>query len=151
MGKKRVIKKSEGELAAAGKAGETSGAETTQGRTPSQRLREGQVYIYSSYNNIVMTLVDSFGNVIANRSAGAVGFKGTKKSTPFAASKVAEAIAQVARSRGMEKVKIQIRGVGSGRDSALRSLAAKGFDIISIQDRTPIPHNGPRPPKVRRV
>ena len=151
MGKKRVIKKSEGELAAAGKAGETSGAETIQGRTPSQRLREGQVYIYSSYNNIVMTLVDSFGNVIANRSAGAVGFKGTKKSTPFAASKVAEAIAQVARSRGMEKVKIQIKGVGSGRDSALRSLAAKGFDIISIQDRTPIPHNGPRPPKVRRV
>ena len=98
-----------------------------------------------------MSLCDTKGNVLAQVSAGSMGFKGTKKSTPFAASKVADAISQIARNKGMEKAAILIKGVGSGRDSALRALASKGFEISSVEDITPIPHNGPRPRKVRRV
>jgi small subunit ribosomal protein S11 len=98
-----------------------------------------------------MSLSDEKGNVLAQMSAGSMGFKGTKKSTPFAASKVADAISQIARNKGMERVSVLIRGVGSGRDSALRALGSKGFEIISIEDVTPVPHNGPRPRKVRRV
>jgi len=84
-------------------------------------------------------------------SAGSIGFKGTKKATPFAASKVAEATAQIAKKMGIERVAVFIKGIGSGRESALRSLAAKGLEIVSIKDITPIPHNGCRSPKVRRV
>ena len=84
-------------------------------------------------------------------SAGAIGFKGARKATPFAASKVAEAIAQTAQKIGIRRVQVLIKGVGSGRESAVRSLAARGMDIVSIKDITPIPHNGCRPPKARRV
>ena len=84
-------------------------------------------------------------------SAGAIGFKGTKKATPFAASKVAETIAQMAKNLGIERVDVTVKGIGSGRESAIRSLAARGLEIIAIKDATPVPHNGGRPPKVRRV
>lgn len=119
----------------------------------SKRLesKEGKVYIASSYNNTLMTLTDERGNVLSSFSAGQMGFKGTKKSTPFAASKVADAIALNAQNRGIERVRVLVKGVGSGRDSALRSIGSKGLEIVSITDSTPIPHNGPRPPKVRRV
>lgn len=149
MGKKRVIKQSEAEILkeremVEGEVKKESGAE-------SRRVTEGRIYISASYNNTMLTLTDSRGNLLAWTSAGKIGFKGSKKSTPFAASKVGEALVLAARKIGIEKVAIFIKGVGSGRDAALRSLAVRGLDIISIKDITPIPHNGCRPPKVRRV
>jgi small subunit ribosomal protein S11 len=116
-----------------------------------KRVKEGRIYISSTYNNTIITLSDLQGNVLGWTSAGAIGFKGTKKATPFAASKVAETIAQIAQKLGIEKVEISVKGIGSGRESAVRSLAAKGMEIISIKDATPVPHNGCRPPKVRRI
>jgi len=148
MGKKRIIKK--------GAEGVNEGKQTADAAanavhvSSAKRISEGRVYVSSSYNNTIMSLCDAKGNVLAQVSAGAIGFKGTKKSTPFAAAKVADAISQIARDKGMEKVDILIKGVGSGRDSALRALGSKGFEITSIQDLTPIPHNGPRLRKVRR-
>jgi len=149
MGKKRIITKSGGE-GSEEKQGESGKTADTR-RTSSKKVPEGRMYVYSSYNNTLISLTDTAGNVLAQMSAGALGFKGTKKSTPFAASKVADALAQIARNKGMDKVEILVRGIGSGRDSALRSLGSKGFEISSIRDVTPIPHNGPRPRKVRRV
>jgi len=149
MGKKRIIKKGEEGASDRKQAGD---AETSTPRVSvAKRVPEGRVYVYSSYNNTLMSLCDAKGNVLAQVSAGAIGFKGTKKSTPFAAAKVADAVSQIARNKGMEKVDILIKGVGSGRDSALRALGSKGFEITSIQDLTPVPHNGPRLRKVRRV
>jgi small subunit ribosomal protein S11 len=116
-----------------------------------QKIKEAKIYIFSSYNNTIITLTDIKGNVLAWVSAGSIGFKGTKKATPFAASKVAEVVSEICRKLGVDKVQVMVKGVGAGRESALRSLAARGFDIISIKDITPIPHNGCRPPKVRRV
>ncbi|OIO44172.1 MAG: 30S ribosomal protein S11 [Parcubacteria group bacterium CG1_02_36_42] len=116
-----------------------------------QKIKEGKIYIASSYNNTIMTLTDSSGNTLTWASAGNIGFKGTKKGTPFAASKVAEVMAQRAQKLGVERVEVYIKGIGSGRESAIRSLANRGLDIIAIADITPIPHNGCRPPKVRRV
>ncbi len=116
-----------------------------------KKVKEGKIYISSTYNNTIITLTDLTGNVLGWTSAGNIGFKGTKKATPFAASKVAEAICQVAQKLGIEKVAIFVKGIGSGRESAIRSIAARGLEITSIKDITPIPHNGCRPPKVRRV
>ena len=144
MGKKRIIKKGETGVQTAGAAPETAAS-------GKQKFKEGRVYIYSSYNNTIMTLTDERGNAALSVSAGRMGFRGTKKSTPFAASKVAEQLSQGAKLRGVERVAVFVKGVGSGRDSAIRSLGTKGLEIISIADLTPIPHNGPRPPKVRRV
>jgi len=150
MGKKRIIKQTEEELL---KEGEKVGAlarKEVKVEIP-RKITEGRIYISSSYNNTIMTLTDPQGNVLRWASAGSIGFKGTKKATPFAASKVAEATAQIAKKMGIERVAVFIKGIGSGRESALRSLAAKGLEIVSIKDITPIPHNGCRPPKVRRV
>jgi small subunit ribosomal protein S11 len=141
MGKKRIIEKTQ----------EDSLKEIEIKVAPSKRIAEGRVYISSSYNNTVITLTDSVGNVISWASAGSIGFKGTKKATPFAASKVAEAISQSIKKLGMQKIAVFVKGVGGGRDSAIRSLVARGLDISSIIDITPIPHDGCRPPKVRRV
>ena len=113
--------------------------------------REAKLYIFSSYNNTIITLADLNGNVLFSRSAGRIGFKGTKKSTPFAASKTAEALGQLAEKMGVKKIHVVTKGIGSGRDSALRSIANQGFEILSIKDATPIPHNGCRPPKPRRL
>ena len=142
MGKKRVIKK-----------GESSGAGATSVRIPTKgrTFADGRGSVYSSYNNTIISLADVQGNVVFSTSAGSVGFKGTKKSTPYAASKVAEALADVAKARGVERIAITLRGIGPGRESALRSLGARGFEIQSIRDLTPVPHNGPRKKKVRRV
>lgn len=114
-------------------------------------FRDGRINIFSSYNNTLLSLADEKGDVVYTTSAGAVGFKGTKKSTPFAASKVAETLADAAKSRGVERVTIVLRGIGPGRDSALRSLGTRGFEVMSITDATPVPHNGPRLRKPRRV
>ncbi|MDP1538525.1 MAG: 30S ribosomal protein S11 [bacterium] len=122
-----------------------------EAKGPAKRIKEGRVYIFSSYNNTIITLTDLGGNVLGWVSAGSIGFKGTKKATPFAASKIAEAITQIAQKIGIEKIEVLVKGIGSGRESAIRSLAARGLEIVSIKDMTPVPHNGCRPPKARRV
>lgn len=150
MGKKRIIKKAPEELLKEREKIEAALRKEIKVEKPS-RTKEGKIYIFSSYNNTLMTLTDSQGNTLSWVSSGNIGFKGTKKGTPYAASKVAEAIVQRARKLGIEQVEILVKGIGSGRESAIRSLANRGLDVISIEDVTPIPHNGCRPPKVRRV
>jgi small subunit ribosomal protein S11 len=150
MGKKRIIQKTEKELIEETEKIEAATKKEIKMSAP-VKAREGKIFISSSYNNTIITLADNQGNVLSWASAGSIGFKGTKKATPFAASKVAEVLAQMAKKLGIEKIQILIKGVGSGRDSAIRSLAARGLDIISVKDVTPVPHNGCRPPKTRRV
>ncbi len=152
MGKKRVAKKAE----EASKETPKSAGAVAQAGLPAEApiatgAKVGRVYVFSSYNNTIMSLTDIHGNVLTNASAGAIGFKGTKKSTPFAASKVADNIAQAAKNRGIGKVEVYVKGIGTGRDAALRAIGGKEFEILSIKDITPIPHNGPKAPKVRRV
>jgi small subunit ribosomal protein S11 len=115
-------------------------------------VQGGKIYIFSSYNNTILTLTNSKGQVLAWKSAGSVGFKGTKKSTSFAASRVAETIANICKKIGItDKIEVLVKGIGAGRESALRSLITQGLNVVSIKDITPIPHNGCRPKKVRRV
>lgn len=116
-----------------------------------KKIEIGRIYISSSYNNTIITLTDDKGDVLCWSSAGRIGYKGTRKATPYAASKVAEIIAQVVKKLEIDKIKVFVRGIGAGRDSALRQLAASGLNLISIKDITPLPHNGCRPPKPRRV
>ncbi len=111
----------------------------------------GVAHIQSTFNNTIVTITDTKGNVVSWSSAGKIGFKGSKKSTPFAAQLAAEESARVALTMGMKKVEVRVCGPGSGREAAIRSLQAAGLDILSIRDVTPIPHNGCRPPKRRRV
>ena len=125
------------------------------GRRPKRRERKnvtyGVAHIKSSFNNTIITISDQQGNTLAWASAGNVGFKGSRKSTPFAAQMAAEAAARRAMEHGMRKVDVFVKGPGSGRETAIRSLQATGLEVGSIQDVTPVPHNGCRPPKRRRV
>ncbi|MBI2121905.1 MAG: 30S ribosomal protein S11 [Candidatus Sungbacteria bacterium] len=114
-------------------------------------ILRGCAYIQATYNNTIITITDEKGGVIAWSSAGSVGFSGTKKATPFAAARVAEFLAEKMRKAGIQELMVFVKGVGSGRDSAIRALANQGFAISRIKDITPIPHNGPRPRKPRRV
>jgi len=116
-----------------------------------KNIAVGQAHVKSTFNNTIVTITDPAGNVIAWQSAGTSGFKGSRKSTPFAAQLAAEAVAKVAQEHGMRKVAVFAKGPGSGRETAIRSLQAAGLEITSIQDVTPIPHNGCRPSKRRRV
>ncbi|MCD6270558.1 30S ribosomal protein S11 [bacterium] len=116
-----------------------------------QKIRRGRIYISSSYNNTKIALTDDKGNVLVWRSAGSIGFKGTKKGTSFAASKVAQAIADAAQKLKITEVDIFVKGIGGGRDASLKTLSTKGLEIESIEDVTPIPHNGCQPRKPRRV
>ena len=150
MGKKRIIQKSEKELLEERERVEAGVKKGARAEALPQR-KDGRIYIFSSYNNTIIALTDQIGNVLSWVSAGSIGFKGAKKSTPFAASKVAEAIAFNAKKIGVNRIEVFIKGIGSGRESALRSLAARGFDIFSVKDITPVPHNGCRPRKARRV
>jgi len=111
----------------------------------------GVVHIQSTFNNTIISITDPAGNVIAWSSSGGQGFKGSRKSTPFAAQMAAEAVVKKAAEFGMKTVEVYVKGPGSGRESALRSLQAAGFNVMMIKDVTPIPHNGCRPPKRRRV
>lgn len=144
MGKKRIVKGKGGGLSPEMKARALS-------RLPKKKLTSGKFFIQISYNNTRVTFTDNEGNIIIWSSAGSLGFKGAKKATPFAASKIVELVADKAKLIGVKEIDIQIKGVGGGRESALRALGNKGFIINSIKDRTPIPHNGPRPKKRRRV
>ena len=114
-------------------------------------LTSGRAYIHSSFNNTIVTLTDDQGNVVTWASAGTVGFKGSRKGTAFAAQKAAEAVARRAMDMGLSQVDVYIRGTGAGREAAVRALQAAGLTVKSIRDVTPIPHNGCRPPKRRRV
>lgn len=125
------------------------------GRRPRKRERKnvtvGVAHIKSSFNNTIVTITDTEGNVISWASAGAIGFKGSKKSTPFAAQMAAEKAARAAMEHGLRKVEVLVKGPGSGRDTALRSLQNTGIEVSSIKDVTPVPHNGCRQPKRRRT
>ncbi len=120
-------------------------------KAPKRKVDAGILYVQSTYNNTLCIITDNSGNALAQSSAGALGFKGAKKGTPFAAAKVGEILADKAKLMGMKEVSVVIKGVGSGRESAVRSFIAKGLGISSVKDVTPVPHNGPRPPRPRRV
>ena len=146
MGKKRVIKKG----ADGGNSEGTAKPKSGDARS-AHRMTRGIAHVEATYNNTLISISDERGNVMAQSSAGAIGFSGTKKATPFAAARVAEAVVEKVRRSGLQEVLVRVKGVGSGRDSAIRSLANQGLAIVSIKDITPLPHNGPRPKKVRRV
>jgi small subunit ribosomal protein S11 len=151
MGKKKITTQSS-EDALKDKAGvESAAARSAAGAKKSKKVSEGKVYVNASYNNTVITVTDNSGNVLAWGSSGSLGFSGPKKATPFASSKVIAAIAEKIKATGPSTVAVIVKGVGSGRDSAIRSLINQGFNITSIKDATPVPHNGPRPVKTRRV
>ena len=116
-------------------------------RKVKKNIPEAQAHIHSTYNNTVISITDVNGNVISWASAGTIGYKGSKKKTPFAAGQSAEAAAKVAMDSGVKKVEVFVKGLGSGRENAIRSLQAAGLEITTINDETPVPHNGCRPPK----
>jgi len=146
MGQKKVAeKKGEQEIKTEGEA------VVKVAPRKSKKIDSGKIFINASYNNTVVTATDSQGNVLAWATAGSLGFSGPKKATPFAASKVVAVIAEKLQATGPVNIEIIVKGIGGGRDSAVRSLINHGFNVTSIKDATPIPHNGPRPRKVRRV
>ena len=116
-----------------------------------KNITNGIAYVQSTFNNTIVSIADTSGNVISWASSGQKGFKGSRKSTPYAAQVAADAAAVKALEMGMKVLSVEIKGPGSGRETALRALQARGFKIISIKDTTPLPHNGSRPPKKRRV
>jgi small subunit ribosomal protein S11 len=126
-------------------------AKTRVKRSERKNIAVGQAHIKSTFNNTIISITDPAGNVISWKSAGQVGFKGSRKSTPFAAQLAAEQCAKDAQEHGLRKVAVFVKGPGSGRETAIRSLQAAGLEIASIQDCTPVPHNGCRPRKRRRV
>lgn len=144
MGKKRIAKKGASGL----DRGKVARAVS---RTTRKKFVSGILHIQATFNNTKMILTDPNGNALAWSSSGQLGFKGARKGTPFASSKVAEVIADKATQIGMKDVTVIVNGVGAGRESGIRSFAGKGFGISSISDITPVPHNGPRPKKARRV
>lgn len=139
MGTKRVTKK--------------SGAEGVKGaaKTTKKKVAAGTLHIEATFNNTKAVLTDKAGNALIWSSAGSLGFKGAKKGTPFAASKVGDTLAEKAEAMGLKEINAIIRGVGSGREPVIRSFVAKGYELTGIRDETPVPHNGPKPKKARRV
>ncbi len=129
----------------------SSGQEKNRRKKEKKIVRVGIAHIQSTFNNTIVTITDPKGNVLTWASCGTVGFKGTKKGTPFASQLAADTAAKKVKEFGMSEVSVYVRGPGAGRESAIRSLQAAGLDIKSIKDVTPIPHNGCRPPKRRRV
>ena len=120
-------------------------------RRERKNIEKGQVHISSSFNNTMVTITDTQGNAISWASAGGLGFRGSKKSTPFAAQTAAETAANAAKEHGLKSVEVFVKGPGSGREAAIRALQTAGLEVTMIEDVTPIPHNGCRPPKRRRV
>ena len=116
-----------------------------------KNITTGTAFVNATFNNTIITIADDSGNVIAWSSAGAMGFKGSRKSTPYAAQIAADRAASKAQEHGLKTLTVKLKGPGSGRETALRALQARGFKILSIRDTTPMPHNGSRPPKKRRV
>lgn len=142
MGKKRIVK---------------TGEEKKEGEAPAvsasskKKVEAGVLYVQSTFNNTLLLLTNTKGDALAWSSSGSLGFKGAKKGTPFAAAKVGETLALKAATMGMKEVSVVVRGVGSGRESSIRGFISKGINLVGVKDTTPVPHNGPRPPKPRRV
>lgn len=143
MGKKRIVKS----------GGESSNTEkaVTQQTSSKKRLEAGVLYVQSTYNNTKVLLTDPKGNAVAWSSSGQLGFKGAKKGTPFAAAKVGEIVGAKAQLMGVKEVSVVVKGVGSGRESSIRGFVSKGINVSAIKDVTPVPFNGPKPPRPRRV
>jgi small subunit ribosomal protein S11 len=150
MGKKKIAEQKPEEVPKGSAPAETAAAKAAPAKK-SRHLENARAYVNASYNNTVLTVTDDKGNVIAWATAGSLGFSGPKKATPFAASKVVSVIAEKLKNYGVAALTIFVKGVGGGRDSAIRSLINHGFNVVAIKDITPIPHNGPKPPKTRRV
>lgn len=127
------------------------GVKTRVKRRERKNIERGQAHIQSTFNNTIVTLTDAQGNVLSWASAGQLGFRGSRKSTPFAAQEAAQEAAKKAMEHGLKVVEVYVKGPGSGREAAIRSLQASGLEISLIKDMTPVPHNGCRPPKRRRV
>lgn len=144
MGKKRIVT-TEGKEGAAGDKAKASLVSSKK------RVESGILFVQSTYNNTKVLLTDKGGNALMWGSSGAAGFRGAKKGTPFAAAKVGETLAARAQLLGLKEISVVVKGVGSGRESAIRGFISKGFGITSIKDETPVPHNGPKPKKPRRV
>lgn len=144
MGKKRIVKKNSSGVDSALKA-------RSLAKVIKKKIVEGSLIVESSYNNTRLSLADRFGNILAWSSSGALGFKGAKKGTPFAAGKIGELIGEKAQQIGLKEVNVIVKGVGSGRESAIRAFSAFGVEIVSIIDKTPVPHNGPKARKPRHV
>ena len=123
----------------------------TKKKKAKRNITSGIAYVYSTFNNTIISIADESGNVVSWSSAGSKGFKGSRKSTPYAAQVAADDAGGKAYEQGLRTLTVQVKGPGSGRETALRALQARGFKIISIKDTTPMPHNGTRPPKKRRV
>ncbi len=143
MGKKRTINK--------GGGSDVSGTSRALNRIPKRKLGAGKLNILATFNNTLVTLCDPKGNAVMAASRGARGFKGSRKRTRFAAAKVGEIIGEKATQMGMKEAEVVIRGIGAGRESALRAFAGKGIAVTKISDMTPVPHNGPRAPRARRI
>ena len=141
MGKKRIVKK----------GGEDSGASGKVARASKRKLDVGTLFVQATYNNTKVSLADEKGNIVAWSSSGSLGFAGAKKGTPFAAAKVGEVVGDRAAAMGMREASVVVKGVGAGRESAIRAFSGKGIGLSTIRDVTPVPHNGPRPPRPRRV
>lgn len=142
MGKKRIVKKG-------GEGG--TGKPRSLSRVPRKKVSVGTLYVESTYNNTKVLLADASGNALAWSSSGMLGFRGAKKGTPFAAAKVGELLGEKAQAMGMKEASVVIKGVGSGREATVRGFNSKGIEVVNIKDVTPVPHNGPKPKKPRRV
>jgi small subunit ribosomal protein S11 len=152
MGKKKVTTQTGDAAVKETKAAVSNATKSASAaKRKAKHVQEGKVYVNATYNNTVVTVTDTTGNVLAWASAGSLGFSGPKKATPFASSKVIAAITEKIQASGPKDISVIVKGIGSGRDSAIRSLINNGFNILSIKDATPVPHNGPRPAKTRRV
>jgi small subunit ribosomal protein S11 len=144
MGKKRIIKKTGGSM--------DSGLKSRAlARATKKQVEKGVLHIQSTYNNTILTLTEENGAAIYASSSGALGFKGARKGTPYAAAKVGELIGEKATQMGMREADIILKGIGAGRESSIRGFISRGIGIASLRDATPVPFNGPRPPKPRRV
>jgi small subunit ribosomal protein S11 len=143
MGKKKIVNK--------GNDVNTKSGLDKNKKLSRRKLDTGILYIQSTFNNTKILLTDNKGNAVVSSSSGSLGFRGAKKGTPFAAAKAAEILAEKAEAMGLKTVKVVVKGVGSGRESSIRGFISKGVKITSIEDRTPVPFNGPKAPKARRV
>ena len=155
MGKKRIVKTAptpaSPDVTSGGLGVPTSESVGKEPKSSKRHVDSGILHVESTYNNTKLTLTDSKGNTLAWSSSGSLGFKGAKKGTPFAAAKVGETLALKAQTLGIKEVKVVVKGVGSGRESAIRGFISKGINLTTIQDKTAVPHNGPKPPKPRRT
>jgi len=149
MGKKKILTQKDDEMIRETERQE-SAEKKIAGSSAKRSTKSGKAHVQATYNNTIVSLSDDHGNVLAWASSGALGFKGAKKATPYAASRVVETVLEKVKKSGLESVNIYVKGIGSGRESAVRTLA-NALTVLSVSDVTPLPHNGCRPPKVRRV